>query len=239
MNAKTILLTATMTMTAAVAVQAQTLFFDFGDPAQQTTGNYNNILIANGSVANAIDNTGATTGISLSTSGFNPGSNLNGTTAPSGAASIFDPQATRDNFFGHALGVFNQPTILPLGMLTFTGLNPLATYDFTFFASRTGVSDNRETKYEAVGLNSGFSTLDAANNIANVATVSGISPNAQGNLTVNVTMGPNNNNTTGFFYLGAMQVVVNPVPEPSSFALAALGGLALAFGRRHLRGKRD
>lgn len=239
MNAQKTLLAAAMTLTASLAVQAQTLFFDFGDPAQQTAGNYNNILISNGSTLNAIDSLGANTGISLASSGFNPGSNLNGTTAPTGAASIFDPQATRDNFFGHALGVFNQPNLLPLGVLTLTGLNPLATYDFTFFASRTGVTDNRETKYEVVGLNSGFGLLDAANNTANVAAVSGISPDALGNLTVNVTMGPNNNNGTGFFYLGAMEIVVNPVPEPSSLALAALGGLALAFGRRHLRGKRD
>lgn len=237
-TSKILILTVAIGLAAALSAQAQSLFFDFGDSSQQTTGlNYNNILIPNGGTANAIDSTGAPTGIALASSGFNTGANGNGTLTPSGAATIFAPQATRDNFFGHSLAVFNQPTILPLGILSLSGLNPAATYDFTFFGSRTGVSDNRETKYEAVGLNSGFSLLDTANNTANVAVVAGIAPDALGNLTVNVTMGPNNNNSSGFWYLGAMQIVA--VPEPSSMALATLSGFGLMFVRRRLLGSRS
>lgn len=237
-HATTLLVTAAIGLATAFSVQANTLFFDFGDTNQQTAAlNYNNIFVSPSqlSILNAVDSTGASTGIGLSASGFNPGSNLNGTTAPTGAASIFNAQATRDNLFGHTAN-FNQPGPLPLGILSLSGLNPAATYNFTFFGSRTGVSDNRETKYEVVGLNSGFGLLDAANNIANVAVVSGISPDALGNLTVNVSPGPNNNNTSGFFYLGAMQFTA--VPEPSSIVLAALGGIGLMIVRRQSSGCR-
>jgi hypothetical protein len=232
---KTLLLTAAAGLAAALSVQANTLFFDFGDHNQQTGAllNYNNVTITNLSIANAIDSTGAGTGIGLTASGFNPGSNLNGTTAPVAPANMFDPQATRDNLFGHTAN-FNQPAPLPLGVLTLTGLNPTATYDFTFFGSRTGVSDNRETKYDVLG--TGFALLDTANNTANVAAVLGATSDAFGNLTVNVTKGPNNNNSSGFFYLGAMQIVA--VPEPSSMALAVLGGFGLMIAGRRLRGSR-
>ena len=88
-------------------VAAATLKFDFGDGTQVTSGNYNNILVnpindPSLNLANAIDTSGTSTGIGLVTSGFYTGSNTSGTTAPGGAAAAtFDPQATRDNAFGH------------------------------------------------------------------------------------------------------------------------------------------
>jgi hypothetical protein len=217
-------------------VRAGTLFFDFGETTQQTPGNYNNVFVGGGTnslaVPNAVDNTGAPTGLGLLAAGFNPGSNQNGTTAPTGAAAIFDPQATRDNMFGHT-GSFGGIT-RPLGVLSLSGLDASGntSYAFTFFGSRTGVSDNRETKYEALGGNTGFALLNTANNTSEVALLGGIFPDALGNLTINVSPGPNNNNASGFFYLGALKIETTVIPEPSSAGLCALGVLALALCRR-------
>ncbi len=200
---------------------ASTMYFDFGETAQQTAGNYNNVTQAQLPIFNALDSTGAGTGIGLATSGFNPGSNQNGTLTPGGGALIFDPQATRDNLFGHTVN-FNQPAPFPLGVLDFTGLDPSMAYDFTFFASRLGVTDNRETQYTVMGSNSDVGLLDAANDTDNVVTVPGILPTAAGTITVHVEAGPNNNNSSGFTYLGALRLTCS-VPEPATGALLMLG----------------
>lgn len=212
---------------ASTAVtSAAPLFFDFGEASQPTGSNYNNVSQAQLPILNALDSTGAGTGISLLTSGFNPGSNQNGTQAPTGAAGIFEPQATRDNLFGHT-ALFNQPAPLPLATLSLGGLDGSGNtqYEFVFFGSRTGVTDNRETKFEVIGANTGAGLLDTANNLANVAVVAGIIPTSAGELTVRVSPGPNNNNSSGFYYLGAMRLEASPVPEPTTFA-----GLALLVG---------
>ena len=203
---------------------AATLYFDFGDSAQPTAGNYNNIIVNNNpqpiNLANAIDSTGAATGIGLTADGFYPGSNQNGTTAPVGAAGIFDPQATRDNAFGH-VGPFGGNDDASLATLDFTGLDPSMPYTFTFFASRTGVSDNREAEYAVTGANASTVYLDAANNISNVAVASGIFSTGTGTVQIVVQPGANNNNGSKFYYLGALELTC--VPEPIS-------GMLLLFG---------
>jgi hypothetical protein len=230
---KTLLLTAAVGLATALTMQAQTLFFDFGDPFDPTAGNYNNVAYDSVSVANAIDSSGFSTGIGLTASGFADfGANTDGTLLPTGAASIFDPQATLDSFFG-------RDSRGGVAYVNLTGLNPSATYNFTFFASRVEAGDtsNRETSYAVQGLNSGTSLLNPVNNSANVALVSGIFPDASGNLFVTLTKGPNNDNINGFFYLGAMQIVA--VPEPSILALAGLGGLGLMLANRRSRVSRS
>jgi hypothetical protein len=94
-----------------------------------------------------------------------------------------------------------------------TGLNPSAKYTLTFYASRTGVSDNRETGYTVTGANSGYAALDAANNITNTASVTGILPNAAREITIAIGPTANNNNSVKYTYLGALRVdVVLPPP---------------------------
>ena len=218
----------------SASVTADVLYFDFGETAQQTANNYNNVTQAQLPIFNALDSNGVGTGIGLTTVGFNPGSNQSGTTTPSGDAAIFDPQATRDNLFGHVTE-FNQPTPLPIGTLTFTGLDAtgMTAYDMVFFGSRLGPTDNRETAYAATGANSATAYLDTSENVSNVATISGMIPDAAGSIVVNVTPGPNNDNPSGFFYLGALEMTSMVVPEPSS-ALLAMVGLGLFFLRRRV-----
>jgi hypothetical protein len=241
-----LLLSAAVGIATTFSVRANMLFFDFGDSTLMTSGNWNNLVHTNATltpgppIANAIDSLGNFTGISLSANGFNTGDNTAGTTTPGGAAAIFASTATQDSLFGHTV-VFNGQGPLPLATLSLGGLDGSGNtlYSFTFFASRTGVSDDRETQYQVVGSTSGYSLLDAANNTSNVAIVSGIVPNPDGSLLVNISPGPNNNNSSGFFYLGAMEITISEVPEPSSLALAALGGLAAVVWGRRLRGNRS
>lgn len=218
----------------AVPCSAATLFFDFGDTGQPTPGNYNNISFVQDPILNAIDSTGASTGIGLTTEGFNEiGANLNGTTAPSAPANLFDPQATRDNLFGHSDN-FNAGAPRATGTLTLTGLDGSGStlYDLTFFSSRTGVTDNRETQYAVVGLNNGLGYLNASGNTSSVATVSGIKATPAGEVVVTITAGPNNSNGSKFFYLGAMRLESAVVPEPATLGLACVAALVAMRLRR-------
>lgn len=189
----------------------QEILVDFGDVAQTTAGNYNNITHTQGPVPNAIDSTGLATGISITvTDSFWPGSNQNGTTSPTGdAAANFDAQATRDNLFGNTVifGGFTEPT----GGLTLAGLStdPGVTYTFTFFAGRLGVGDNRETQYDVAGSNSGVAFLNTANNQSEVVAVSNIAADTNGEIVISVGPGPNNTNASGFYYIGAMKIARN------------------------------
>lgn len=225
---------ATLAVCVAVTCNAATLRFDFGNIGQQVPTNYNSIGPAQDPILNAIDISGAGTGIGLASTGFNSlGDNQAGTQTPTGAAAIFDPLATRDSLFGHDSN-FNIGSPRPLATLTFSGLDGsgATNYEFTFFASRTGVSDNRETKYSVAGANNGVGFLNVANNTSNVAIVSGIVPTAGGVVTINIEKGPNNSNGDKFFYLGAMQLVSAAVPEPTTCGLLALSSLGLLFRRR-------
>ena len=93
-----------------------------------------------------------------------------------------------------------------------------------------GVSDNRETMYTATGSNTAFALLDTANNTSNVALISGITADANGEIVISVTAGPNNSNSDGFYSLGYLQITT--VPAPSSIAFFGLGSLAAVRRRR-------
>lgn len=229
---------AVKTLSALVALSipalssAAPIFYDFGDSAQISANNYNNVIVnppGTLSILNSIDSTGAGTGVTLAASGFFNGSNQNGPTVPTGAAAIFDPQATRDNAFGHA-AAFGVNPLTPVGTILLGGLNPSQAYDFAFFGSRTGVTDNRETEYNVTGVNNGVAFLNTSANTSNIAEVFGINPNANGEITILVDPGPNNNNASLFYYIGAMRV--NAVPEPVSAAVLLLGGAMVARRRR-------
>lgn len=195
-------------------VRAQALLFDFGasatptgnGPSPDDPANYwNNVTDSIGGTVNAqVSNLVATdntpTGMNLVIlSRFN-GSNTNGTLA----STLFPPDATRDSLFGNTETFSGLSNIFPKFKLT--GLDPLLTYDFTFYASRTGVSDNRETTYTVAGSNSGLGTLNAANNSDAFVTVPGIAPTASGEITISLAPSAKNNNANHFTYLGVMKV---------------------------------
>ncbi|MFG0306982.1 MAG: hypothetical protein ACF8Q5_12300 [Phycisphaerales bacterium JB040] len=215
----------------AGAAHAQTIGIDFGDLGNITPGNYNNVDHLQNPVFNLVDTTGAGTGITLNvTDTFWPGSNQSGTGVPAGDAAGIPASATADNLFGSLteFGGFTEPT----GGITFGGLDATGatTYDFMFFGSRMGVSDNRETLYSLTGANSGSAALDTANNTSDVAWVTGMRADANGEIVLSVTAGENNTNSSGFYYLGYIEIGV--VPTPASAALLGAGALAASRRRR-------
>ena len=194
---------------------AGTVFLvDFGEAASPTshgplpndpTNYWNNLpasvgITDSGQLSGLITVSNEVTSVNLvMLSRFN-GSNPNGTTD----SPLFPPNATRDTLFGNTEVFQGLSNVFPSFKLT--GLNPNLSYEFTFFASRTGVTDNRETGYFVTGANSGFVALNPSNNTTNVALIDAIRPTALGEITISLSPTPNNNNANHFTYLGAMRV---------------------------------
>ena len=181
------------------------------------------------SVANFIDSTGLATNIGLQAVGTNSspaplqsayfgGYNYAGSSVSSPG---FPADVKRESFFGNDTN--SNPS------WTFSGFDPNDDLTFTFFASRMGVADNREGLYEVVGATTRSTTLDASNNDTKTASVT-VKADAGGNVVLNMSKGPGNNNTSGFFYLNAMTIEV--IPEPSSALLVLVAGLGLCVVRR-------
>jgi len=218
----------------AASANATTILIDFGANANTTptTGgqSWNNLTAtmaasAGIKIPDLIATTGTGTGIGLSIVNRFNGNNDIGTTS---ASAPYPSSATGDSLFGNTEAFGSGEVIFPEFKLT--GLVIGQTYNFTFFASRTGVSDNRETKYTISGSTSGNVTLNASNNISNTVIYSA-TPNGSGEIVIKMGPGTNNNNANHFTYLNVLEI--NTVPEPGSLALAGLGGLLL------LRRKRD
>ena len=213
------------TVSGSSQVGLQSFLFDFGAAATPTTNgpapgdplnHWNNITEAVGTstniqLANLDTTANAPTHIGLvMLSRFN-GANTAGTTA----SAAWPQNATGDSLFGN-IELFNGATnVYPSFKLT--RLNPARTYSFTFHASRTGVSDNRETGYTVSGLTTGFAALDAANNIEATALVPGIAPDAAGEITISLAPTTNNTNPYHFTYLNAMRMDAVPEQEPIVF----------------------
>jgi hypothetical protein len=153
-----------------------------------------------GVLANLVSASGANTGASLQMIARFNGANANGTTA----ATVFTTKATQDSLFGNTETFSGLADVFPSFKLS--GLQPNLAYDFTFFASRMGVGDTRETRYTASGANSAFADLNTSNNETEVARITGIRPDAAGEITISLEPGPNNDNGNHFTYLGVMRV---------------------------------
>ena len=237
-----------LTAFTCVNYAQQITLMDFGLSSQTTTsGNWNNITDSStlNSVTNLIDNSGASTGEVLTlTDIFDDEINGIGTQSPDGSLP-FISSATRDNFFGEDVDfndgasgstTSNEPT----GGFTLSGLETGKFYSFKIFASRTGVTDNRETLYTITGnATAQTATLDASNNTSNVAAIFNVQPNTSGEITIQAEAGPNNTAIWApdgieynFYYLGAIEMtktgttlssdsfsingLVNIYPNPSS-----------------------
>jgi lysophospholipase L1-like esterase len=112
---------------------------------------------------------------------------------------------TSDSFFGNALP-WNGNTNAT-GQFEIRGLDTSKLYSFDLFASRMNVSDNRETSFTVTGASSPQTILLAAsNNETQSVQVLNISPDVNGVITIDVTAGPNNTNSSKFFYINALQM---------------------------------
>lgn len=177
---------------------------DFGADSRTTGGTWNNITDPKeGSVENLINREGVETGISISI--VDPFNLVNSNGLDADEDLDIPSSASGDSFYGNtgSFGDGNTPTA---GFLI-TGLHPDTAYDFSFFASRGGVSDNRETNYTVEGETTETVSLDAANNESALAVVQNMYPKEDGTIIVSLEAGENNTNSDKFYYLGAMRIV--------------------------------
>jgi len=209
---------------------AQTFtYIDFGRGTvdDTTLGNWNN---ANSpasqsviTIADLIDSSGASTGVAFAVQDdvFN-NVNTGGTSSPDPGIP-FPSTASSDSFFGStsSFGGITEPT----GGFKLTGLNPAYYYSFSVFASRSA-SDNREARYTVVGSTTKSDDLNPSDNTSNTATINNVQPNGSGEITFTAEPGPNNDNSFGFYYLGAIEMITTSSPlSTDSFKLKAILGL--------------
>jgi len=136
------------TLASIPAAPAVTLLFDLDRTDQQTAGNWNNILRTTTALNSTIDSSGlpSTVGLQFTETFYDivePSSR--GSENPSGAAGSYPVTATDDYLFGHTTD-FGGSVPNPQGQFRLINLEPGLPYTFTFFASRTGISDNREAQ---------------------------------------------------------------------------------------------
>lgn len=116
------------------------------------------------------------------------------------------PEVSKASFYGNTKPFLN--IVVPKSTIKFTSLEPEELYDFSVFSSRMNVTDNRETYFKFSGLVENDTTLflNASNNTTNTVKAIGIYPNNEGEIFIEVGPGPNNNNTTGFYHINAMNI---------------------------------
>lgn len=155
-------------------------------------------------IDNLVDEDGGKTGISIEiTKSFNDVNN-------SGVADVSTDFAipsvvSQHSYYGNGRGVWLDKKVRE-SAFKISNLNKDQSLNFCFFSSRDGVSDNRETKFIVKGATTATVYLNASNNSSNTVCANGIRPDANGEINVTVTMGENNNNGSGFFYINAMRI---------------------------------
>jgi hypothetical protein len=220
----------------AVSARAATILIDFGAGGTQTASGvddpvrfWNNVIDTTGTVAGAstsnfVTTTNASTPVGLTVVSPFAGANMNGTTA----SSAYPSHATSDSLYGNTEAFSGQSNVTPIVRLT--GLTPTQSYDLTFYASRIGTSDNRTTVYTATGASVSAASLNPAENVNGTATISGIQPDASGEIRIALTPGAANNNANHFTYLGVLQVA--DAPEPGTIGVVGIAAGAASLLRR-------
>lgn len=195
------------------ALPVTEVLFDFGaDAIQMEEGDdddgntWNNVVPAVGGVdggmlEDIVSSSGGETSLGLTMVNRFNGANTAGSTA----TDLFPVDATNDSLFGNTELFGGLENVFP--SFTLTGLDPAQAHSFTFFASRMGVGDNRETMFTLTGANTASAALDPANNETEFITLEGLLPTADGEITVALTPGENNDNGNHFTYLGVMKVI--------------------------------
>ncbi|MES2570115.1 MAG: hypothetical protein V4710_08675 [Verrucomicrobiota bacterium] len=220
---------------APFSSQAATELIDFGGNGLRTIEDPNGLFWNNVTdsstlpfLPDLVDTTNMSTGISLQvTSRFNS-TNTNGTSG----SSLYPSSATSDSLFGNTGTAFNG-VAAPNPTFTLSGLTVGVPYDFTFYASRIGTGgERRTTDYFVSGSINGSTTLNVSENVNGSASVFGITPTPEGQITITLMASADNANTHKFIYLGVLEI--QSVPEPTSAALC-MGGLLVLLNQRRRR----
>lgn len=197
-----------------VSFAQQYTYIDFGITTNTTPGNWNNVAVANAASASGIslaliDFNGASTGVTLTIDDAFNTVNTAGNATPD-ASLPFPSSAAADSFFGNTSEF--QGATEPTGGFTLAGLDPTKYYSFSIFASRNGVGDNREAQYTVAGSTTVVDALNASNNTMDTASAMNIQPNGSNSIVFTAAPGPNNNNGSGFYYLGAIEIITSDAP---------------------------
>lgn len=220
MNKLIIITLALMFSFYEISAQNDTLLIDFGNNLSPAPWNNITDPVA-GNNADLLNSEGLQSGIGIAV--IDPFNNINtaGTTTPDPVIG-FPATATGDSFFGNTTDFGGQ--VQPTGGIELSQLKPGKLYSIDIFASRVA-TDNRETRYIVQGSVTDTVHLQAASNTNMVASVAMI-PDADGKIRVIAGPGPNNNNSSGFYYLGALKVVYEheETAAPQSLTLLAPNG---------------
>ena len=191
-------------------LRAGSIGINFGD-ATTTSENWNNVPSTSGEIESLIYLDGSDSGIFFDISDeflFN-GVNTAGVTEPGEPAIDYFPgDVTNTSVYGNT-AVWGG-TINDFVQFTLSNLTPGTSYQSTFYAVRTGASDNRETEYDVAGSTRETVYLDAAANGAGdggmIAQTNFIEADSNGEITYSLQPGANNTNGNGFFYLSALHI---------------------------------
>ena len=127
-------------------------------------------------------------------------------------STLYPSTATADSLFGNTETFSGLENVFPSFKLR--GLDQANAYDFTFYGSRSA-SDNRQTRYTVTGTRSAHGDLNAASNLDDTVSVLGIRPDDQGEILIEISPGPDNNNGNHFTYLGMMRMDWQPSFKPT------------------------
>ncbi len=211
---------ATLSVTAAAPYS---VFLDFGASTRPTSNgpspndparHWNNILPVVGTTSDGLVE-GLVTSQNIATqldfkmlSRFNNSIDAGATVTTVG----LPPNATRDTMWGNTGAINGLANVFPRFQID--GLAPSWSHTLTFFASRTGVSDNRQTRYTVSGAGSTSVDLNASNNTSNTAVLLNVASAQEGHIEVTLSPGPSNSNTDRLTYLGSLQIDAQPGPAP-------------------------
>ncbi|HSP42273.1 MAG TPA: hypothetical protein VLO11_05340, partial [Luteolibacter sp.] len=129
--------------------------------------------------------------------------------------------ATRDTLWGNTEVSNGLTDVYPRFLIS--GLAPSWDHTLTFFASRMGVSDSRQTTYTVTGASSASVDLEAANNTSQTAVMSGVASTPAGTIEVELGPGPLNDSASHFTYLGSLQIDADPGAPAPRQALSMTG----------------
>ncbi|MBO7119385.1 MAG: DUF4886 domain-containing protein [Bacteroidaceae bacterium] len=145
------------------------------------------------------------TGILVTFTGDFGGTNRNGASYTT-TKMLMPADVSQSALWGYAAGKFGSSGPRQSATLRLSHLNPELEYEFTIFSSRVGCQDFRQTSFIVQGADTWADALQSANNSRDTAVIKHIRPTADGQLTLTVMPGSNNNSPNLFYYLNAITI---------------------------------